>query len=241
MGSHLTKSELALLNYSFERYAKRPVQERRYVETSLGRAIQAGIPAWPAWTSLAILSVLFASIGGQRFLYPNLRLDLAVDIFTPMFIAAAAPLTVYFVKPPLVRLLLTPSTDFSGAFLTLVAALGLVWALTAIGEIIHGNYYTPPGFLIVVFYAGGAIAPFLEEMLFRELIPGVIGRAPNYAGHLISAVFFALSHLPDRILVFILYVTAGLILSALRLQTGKIIFPYFAHASANVILLSMYL
>ncbi|PKL29947.1 MAG: CPBP family intramembrane metalloprotease domain-containing protein, partial [Spirochaetae bacterium HGW-Spirochaetae-10] len=81
---------------------------------------------------------------------------------------------------------------------------------------------------------GALLAPLLEEIFFRELLPGSVGRSPHFAGHLGSAVLFAVLHLPVDGWQFLYYLMAAATLSLLRILSGNLLWPIAVHSAANI-------
>lgn len=82
---------------------------------------------------------------------------------------------------------------------------------------------------------------FAEELLFRGLIAGSLGRRLPLAGaNLLQAAIFLLPHLlilrvvPEAWPVLILIFAGSLFLGWLRIRSGSILGPWLVHAVANV-------
>lgn len=79
------------------------------------------------------------------------------------------------------------------------------------------------------------VAPFLEELFFRHIVFKVLGKLNHFIVVILSSFLWAVLHLSDFILVFIMLLFLGGILGMSRIVSGTLIYPVFLHALNNAI------
>ena len=233
----MTLEELRHLNDAYRAYREEAPATRRLVESETRRLAnlrQSVVPTYLFFAGIAFFSLLLLL---HFRTYPDMHSFLRYQIFTPLMLAVVSPLACYFVPPYRLRLLFRIDISQESAVIVFLFALGLLWTLFAIGDAQGGEAMKLSGLNLWVLVVGAALAPFLEEVAFREVLPGMFGRAPHYTGHLIAATVFAAAHIPGSWWMFFLYLTAALFLAAVRLQTEGLLYPLVVHAFANVSIL----
>ncbi len=233
----LTLDEIRALNESFRAYRATPPAERRRIEMETRRLAEVrhgGLPAVFFTIGMLAFAVLFLL---HLELAPNVGLLVRYQVFTPLFFGAVSPLACYLIPAYRLRNLFNIEIDPQSAAITFLALLGLIWTLVFIGLAETGPRFTATGLTLLILCAGAATAPLLEEIGFREVLPGMVGRPPHYPGHLLSGLGFAAAHVPSSLEMFALYLIAALFLSTVRLQTEGLLFPVLVHGLANVTIL----
>ncbi|MCE9597010.1 MAG: CPBP family intramembrane metalloprotease [Spirochaetia bacterium] len=228
---YLRLADLQELNAAFDSYKKKSQSDRRLIEEALSREISRERRALPA-----LLSILACMIGVLLwFIYPDrLPEHTRLALFAPMLLGGLAPLALYFVPPHRLRALFRLPDQGESFVVFVCVTLALIWLISLIGMedfigVIHQDRLT-----LLILLLGAGLAPLLEEILFRELLPGLVGRSPYFAGHAASVLVFALAHFPSSGSMLCYYVLAGGFLSVLRIQTGGLLLPLAAHAIANI-------
>ena len=190
---------------------------------------------WPAilFSANMVIFILFLIL--QSVFHPGIRMTAKMELFSPLLIGAFSPLAAYLISPFRFHLLFRSSITFEKWTVSFVTFMALLWTIVyiRIEDTIPGGSMSALPLAILTIAA--VSAPFAEEILFREAFPSLFGNYPHYAGHLISAVFFAASHLPASLYMGFLYLLAALFLSVLRMNTESLLYPFIAHALANVI------
>ena len=230
----LNGAEIEQLNRALRSYLKAGRAERLLTERELLARLRTRQSTWPAFLSFA-LGVLFFGLIVLHFVQrPGLPLWIRAELFTPLFVAALAPLSLYLLAPYRSRELFRPTFNWEKTAAAGLASLGLLWILFEIR--VDGGIaflFRPDSLSWTILFLGGLIGPVAEEVVFRELLPSLFGGAPHYAGHFASALLFAAAHVPDSPTMFFLHVLAALILSGLRLNTDGLFWPTVVHATAN--------
>ncbi len=233
----LDRVELERLAAAVREYPRAAEQSRGAAVSDLRSLLGERRARWPLAVSAAF-AVLFGILFPVHVLWkPGFPMDLRILLFQPLFLAIFAPLSLYLLSPIRLRSLFAAGPRFSTALMTLLVFLFLLWALAFIGvEQRKGGAVASLDVLATIIFVVGAVAaPLLEEVLFRELFPGLFGRL-LYVGHLFSAALFAVAHLslgPWSVNMFLWYLFAGLALSALRIYSEGLLAPFVAHALAN--------
>ncbi|MBL8021979.1 MAG: CPBP family intramembrane metalloprotease [Leptospirales bacterium] len=228
---YLRLQELQDLNTAFDSYKKKNQTDRRRIEEALRRDIsreRRGLPA--------LLSILLLVSGTVLWvIYPTrLPEHTRLVLFAPLLLGALSPLALYFLPPHRIRALFH-LPDRPESFLVFVGAtLALIWLVSLIGMedfsgVIHQDRLT-----LFILVLGAGLAPLLEEVLFRELLPGLAGKSPHFIGHCASVLLFALAHFPSSGTMLAYYILSGGFLSLLRIQTGGLLLPLAAHSIANI-------
>lgn len=236
---YLSRAELEALNRALASYRARSREERRKRELELHMMIAGRAPRWPMLLTISGAVAFGALFLLHMLLVPRVSMTLRLELFNVFFLAAVAPLTLYLLRPYRLRQLFHWRVGADSIAATFFVFLGLLWALFFVGLEQRSSYvvFRPDVFSLLILCVGALGAPLLEETLFRELIPGILGRAPHYAGHALSATLFALAHLPGGVVsweVFVWNLTAGLLLSALRIHSDRLLYPLIAHSGANL-------
>lgn len=95
----------------------------------------------------------------------------------------------------------------------------------------------PPGVIVVVL---GVVGPIVEEMVFRQLFIGLIGRiAPTWAAVAVSSVLFGILHMSSfalsEVLGVIPHVFFGLAMGVLYVRTDRnLLYPATLHSLNNL-------
>ncbi len=239
IAKHLTLEELERLNHAWKIFQKLPRADRLRIERQVHRATANKNSPWPMALSLAvgILSVGLMLIHTAQV--PLMAWSNRSLLFAPLLLATIAPLTLYLLPRYRLSALFLPRFDPQSLIAAVLCYVGLIWILFFIGEEQTGGQ----GFVrldtlsLLVYSVGAFFAPLLEEIVYREFLPSIDGRPPHYIGHFIGALLFAASHLPDTPELFVLNLSAALLLSGVRLFSGGLLWCYLAHAAANVTVL----
>lgn len=243
IATHLSTETLKRLNVAFEHYINLSSEQKKNV----GRIIQKetgishGSTAMTAFVlSLLITGALFA---GHMVLGPMMSIQLRISVFTPLVFGVISLLVIQMIPPYRLRQLFDPRPDeFPTLFFAGIGFLGLLWTIYSIQlETDLRFMYRPDGLTLAIILAGAATGPVLEELLFREIFPGMLGKPPHYVGHLISAILFAAGHLPDTPVMALLYFISALILSSVRWLTDGLFYPVVLHSMANVVIVLVFL
>jgi len=232
IAAHLSLEDIEKLNAAFDAYKKRSLAERRKIEEALRSDSRRTASAWPA-----LLSAILTAIGTSFWIFYPERVPDAIRtaLFTPVMLGALAPISLYLIPGYRLRILFRWPGRIESYAIFAGVTLALIWLVSLIGMeeiagIVRQNRVT-----LIVLALGAGSAPLLEEVLFRELIPSLVGDSPHLVGHTISVLVFAAAHLPSSPYMFFLYVLAGALLSVLRIQSTGLFLPLLAHCSANVI------
>ncbi len=237
VSAHLSLDELESLNDAYQDYRKHSPELRRRIENKTRLAARTGAPQFPALLCLLGFCILGAGMVLQLVTDPGMSINLRIQIFSPLFLGAVSPLALYFLPAYRIRFLFRFPKELPEVLYAVACFIGLLWTLTFIGRLDRSAVYHPSGWTLFFLCLGAASAPLLEEVLFRELLPSMIARPPHFFGHALSAALFSISHLPGDLETASLYVMSALFLSVLRIQTEGLLFPFLAHAAANVVVI----
>lgn len=230
----LTDKERRILDESYEEYSKTSAEHKKLTSRVLKAILSsrrphhaafAGITAMVAWMALLIYH-------GQSF--PQQEL-LRFYIFQPLLLAALAPFSIYFLDNLERKLYFRLDARPSSLFHAILAYTALTMLLASINADLP---YTGrmDDFHLSLLVLGVAGAPLFEEIAFRQWLPSRMGRDPHWAGHALSALIFTALHIPTTLdpELALYYYLCGATLSLLRIQTDSLLWPYLAHAAANV-------
>ena len=119
------------------------------------------------------------------------------------------------------------------------AAMSLIWGALSgalhlerlFPDTVSGKLFAQPLTIQIVLY--GLVSPLLEEMLFRWFLFNLTRKVmrDRFAAFAVSALF-ALWH--GNVIQMLYAFPAGLILQALRAQSGRMEEPVLCHMSANL-------
>lgn len=231
VSKYLGLEDMQTLNQSYMEYRELSVRERRALEIALLRATSRNQNVLPL-LFFGILSVLSLGLFLIFQAFSHTKSDIA-GVFAPLFLATLGPLALYMIpKYKLSNLFGFP--NMGSLVFAFFASLGLLWTLLFINSNDPAIGQRPDRITLLILAFGASLAPILEEICFREIIPSWFGREPHYIGHLISAILFSVSHLPRDPMGFGLYAIAGAFLSGVRLQSGGLILPIVVHGLANL-------
>ncbi|MBE7439800.1 MAG: CPBP family intramembrane metalloprotease [Spirochaetales bacterium] len=228
----LEVTQLQELNQAAADYRRLKAPAQKEIQRDLGQILSARHSPL-----LAILTFLLLLTTGAMFSYHSLHFSMSPltrwTLFTPWIFASLAPLALYFLPAYRARLLFRWQIDATGILTTFAMSIALIWTLAFIGMQDKGPVMKLTGIHFWILASGAVTAPLLEEILFRELIPGMVGRSPHFAGHILSALLFTALHLPSTLLMGWLYFMAAALLALIRIQTDGLLYPLLAHALAN--------
>lgn len=186
--------------------------------------------SWPAALSAGLFVLAAALFVAHAVLHPEQSFLFLLSLFGPLLIGCISPLTLYLL-PAYRRVGLFSPSGFLYAPPAFVALLWLLFLINTSTDIPIGRL---PFFELSILSLGALLAPLLEEIFFRELLPGSVGRSPHFAGHLGAAVLFAVLHLPVDGSQFVYYLMAAATLSLLRILSGNLLWPIAVHSAANI-------
>jgi membrane protease YdiL (CAAX protease family) len=232
----LSSAELQQLNAGLNAYRQMKPAARKELQIELLRFSRSQHGA--LWSAISLCCLLaWLAIFGYHSTQYELPALLRLDLFMPLLLAALSPLSIYFI--PVYRLKSIFSLRITAINLAITGscALALVWTLAFIGMEEKAPAMPLRGWHFMIVFAGAIFAPLLEEVFFRELLPGLVGSDPHFAGHFLAAVLFALAHFPSSTLMFLLYFMAAAFLSLIRLGTGSLGATVAAHSLANAAIL----
>lgn len=228
---YLRLQEIQALNQAFDSYKNKNQKDRRRVEEALRLDIsreRRGLPA--------IITLILLGLGILLwFIYPaKLPEHTRLALFAPLLLGALSPIALYFLPPHRLRSLFRLPTTPESFLIFVGVTLALIWLVSLIGMeeftgVIHQDHLT-----LAILLLGAGLAPLLEEILFRELLPGLAGKSPHFVGHCASVLLFALAHFPSGGTMLFYYILSGGFLSVLRIQTGGLLLPLAAHSIANI-------
>lgn len=186
--------------------------------------------SWPAALSAGLFVLAAALFVAHAVLRPEQPFLYLLSLFGPLLIGCISPLMLYLL-PAYRRVGLFSPSGFLYAPPAFVALLWLLFLINTSSDIPIARL---PFFELSILSLGALLAPLLEEIFFRELLPGSVGRSPHFAGHLGSAVLFAVLHLPVDGWQFLYYLMAAATLSLLRILSGNLLWPIAVHSAANI-------
>jgi len=232
IGSHLVKAERERLDAGFDRYRALSRPARVGMERWLLGQFRR--PVWPVYLFGIGLVAFVAVFSIHTAMFPQLLFFRRAELFSPLMSGLFSFLFLLLLAPHRLRILFRLPLRFEEWGLTLLVFIGLIWIIASIR--LEETLFTLriDRFSTVILFTGVVTAPLLEEIFFREMLPSVFGPPDSLIpGHLISALLFGLAHLPTGGTMALLYGMAALLLSTLRINTGRLSFPYLAHAAAN--------
>ncbi len=234
---HLSLRELESLNQAWKDHRFRSQKERIETERTLQKSLH---PRYPVF--LVLYGIALAAAGFLLFLihfirFPHFSWDLRMGIFSPLLLGMAAPLLAAVLPAWRLRILFRFRTGMESLIYLLPGFLGTLWIIAFIRMTEPSVIlWKPDGFSLFVLFLGAISAPLLEEIFFRELIPGLFGKSPHWLGHIISALLFSAAHIPSGAEMSVYYFLSGLLLSVIRIGTGRLAYPFLLHSIANGIM-----
>lgn len=120
-----------------------------------------------------------------------------------------------------------------------VSALGYAIMVLTVGWLsVEADFPRPDAIMLVV---GALLAPFFEELLFRDVIYKIVEDVAesSFLAIAVGALFFALVHFQGdfHVIDLLIYTLAGAILGVIRWSTGKLFYPIIVHAGVNLTIL----
>ena len=234
LASELDLEELTRLNRSFSGYRKLESGRRRQIELELSRMIR---PAG-RYLPLALFGVgglIMTAVLTLHLLYqPGQSALLRLHIFLPLMMGVLAPLSLYFLSGIRQRLIFRPVFSFQIGGFALLTYLGLIWLLFFIGELEALPSVRTDHLTQLALCLGAISAPLMEEVVFRELVPEMMGGSHRLPGHFFAGIFFAVAHLPANGEMLVLYLIAAWLLGLLRLLSEGLFYPLLIHSAANL-------
>ena len=250
IANKLTGQELNRLNQAFDDWRKGSAQLRRQTSLTLHALLKADHPGWPAMLALGGFAICVLSFIVHSQLVPGMDAGLQIQLFGTLLMGVLAPLMFYFLSRPRRRLLMRPAFRLDWIALSFLVYLAGLWLMFHI-NVLDGNTRRLVGnpFSLVILFIAVATAPLLEELIFRELLPSLIGRDPYFIGQAISALVFAALHMTgtggltpeNRALMFLLYFIVSGLFAALRITTGSLLYGFIVHACINCMTLVLML
>lgn len=188
---------------------------------------------WVGWWVAILLVAAAAAVISFWREHPRWPVTTILSFAGPLLVAAWSPLSLRLLSPTkreaLFQVRFTP-----GLALTIVPSfVALLWLLFWVNDAAVPARLA--GIELVALLVAASLGPLLEEVVFREIIPAAPG--PNLApvGHAVSALLFALMHVPSSGSQFLYYLLAAATLSLLRMLSGGLFWPIVVHALANVV------
>jgi len=228
----LTTRELEDLNRAALDYRQLTGALAESIQRDLRRILSARPSPYLAILTLTLL-ILTGVVFGYHSVYFAMSPLTRWTLFTPWVFASLAPVALYFLPAYRLPVLFRWQLDATGLITTFTMTIALVWTLAFIGLEEKGLTMKLTGIQFFILATGAMAAPVLEEILFRELLPGMMGRAPHLVGHMVSALVFTALHLPSSMLMAWLYFMAAAFLALIRIQSEGLLYPVLAHAFAN--------
>ncbi|MEQ9362837.1 MAG: CPBP family intramembrane glutamic endopeptidase, partial [Leptospirales bacterium] len=230
----LTPEELKTAHQAFaDHYESRPKSERLAVDRSLRRYLSERHGPLPLLLTLGLGILAAALIVVHMIQVPQMSVATRGTLLTPLFLAVIAPLTLYLLRPYQMLTLFRPALSFRASGSAVAAFIVLIWTLYFL-DVAQGSHLRLDWFSQALLLAGAFGAPLLEEVVFRELVPGFFGREPHYFGHFIAMTAFAILHFPISAGMFALYFIAAFALAEVRIQSDGLLYGTLAHALANI-------
>lgn len=230
----LTPEEMDAAHQAFgNHYESRSKSERLTIDRSLRRSLSDKHSPIPLLLSLGLGIGAAVLIMIHMIQVPGMSLTTRSTLLTPLFLGVVAPLTLYLLRPYQLYLLFRPVLTFRATGTAVVTFVVLLWTLYFL-DVEQGSHLRLDWFSQILLLAGAFGAPLLEEIIFRELIPGFLGRPPHYFGHFVAMTAFALFHFPLSAAMFALYFIAAFALAEVRIQSDGLLYGTLAHAMANI-------
>jgi membrane protease YdiL (CAAX protease family) len=232
----LLTDELLELAEAAKAYNEAPSGEKAKAGQAVRKVLKTEHePVWPL-----ILSTLLSLITASLFLVftvtrPEQPFSYLLALFGPLLIGCFSPLMLYLIPSYRRAVIFLPSDFLSDLLYAAPAFVALLWLLFFINTASDIPIARIPLLELSILSVGALLAPLFEEIFFREILPGSIGRPPHFAGHLISAFLFTVLHLPASGWQFVYYLMAASALSLLRILTGRLFWPTAVHSLANVV------
>ena len=230
----LSNKEKQELDDQYQQYKRAAREEKKASSLQLQRILSRKRPLFPA--ALGILGTVawIALLIFHSAKYPQKEL-LRFYLFQPLLLAAFAPFSLYLLDNLERKLYFRLDARPSSLFVSLLGFTALTMLLASINQDLPFAR-SPDRFHLTLLVIGVAIAPLFEEIAFRQWLPSKIGLDPHWAGHAISALVFTVLHIPTTLdpEMATYYYLCGATLSLLRIQTDSLLWPFLAHAAANV-------
>ncbi|MBI38374.1 MAG: hypothetical protein CMF59_02150 [Leptospiraceae bacterium] len=231
----LTSEEKQSLNDHYQQYKKEDSSQKKSLARELRDLLGPRRPAYPAMLGIAgmiIWTVLLVYHGVE---YPDKKL-LRFYIFQPLLLAALAPFSIYLLSNVERRLYFRLDVRPESLLHSILAFTALTMLLASINQDWLPSSPRMDLFHLILWITGIGIAPLFEEIAFRQWLPSKIGRDPHWLGHATSALIFTAAHVPTTLdpEMAAYYWLCGFTLSALRIQTDSLLWPFLVHAAANV-------
>ena len=237
VASYLSNDEISSLNKGASSFLAASKSVQLQATRSLQKAL---MPAGrgPLWVLTAVLLTLTGFGFGLYIAIHSHRSFLdAIVLFGPLFIGCASPASFELIARYRLPVLFSWQSFQVGFLYAVPGFVSLVWLLFLINTETQLPYSRLPVFEMSVLVAGAMLAPVLEEVVFRELIPTAVGVSPHFLGHLCAALLFTVLHLPASVDQFVYYFLAASTLSLLRILSGGLIWPIVVHSLANLTIL----
>jgi membrane protease YdiL (CAAX protease family) len=233
----LRPDEIEALGPAYQnQYRNLPRARRRQIEQGLHRILRERHSPLPMLLSLVLAIIAVAALLFHFVQMPGMSVRTRSTLFTPLLLTVLAPLALYLLPRYRLYLLFRPVPRVRTIGSAVAAFVALLWVLYFI-DLEQGAHLRLDPFSLIILTLGAFGAPLLEELVFRELLPGLVGRPPHYAGHFLSMVAFALAHFPATATMFALYFIAACVLSEVRIRSDGLLYGFAAHALANITIL----
>ncbi len=233
VAGHLESEELTRLNSNYQEFKELKRAHRKSVEQLVLGETRMVHGYWPFWMSLA--SIIFA--GGLFVIHAGtsgtIPMILRLKLFVPLLLGTLSFLMLYLVPRYQWKGLFSFHMDWKEALALPVSLIGLLWILAYIQFDTKGFVYHPRGLDLIILLTGAMWAPLLEELVFRQIIPEMLGGADRYLPHALAVILFAVGHLPGTWEEALLYLIAGAFLALLRLLSDGLFYPLVIHSVAN--------
>ena len=231
----LTSEERTSLNDHYDKLGRESDATRRATALELRSLLSGPAARLPAYLGIAGMLAWCVLLIVHTTLYPNKEL-LRFYVFQPLLLAALAPFSLYLLSNLERKLFFRLDTRPSSLLHSILAFTALTMLLASINQDWLPGSPRMDAFHMSIWVIGIAFAPLFEEIAFRQWVPSKIGRDPHWLGHATSALIFTAAHVPTTLDLEMAayYWLCGFTLSALRIQTGSLLWPFLVHAAANV-------
>ncbi|MCB1308451.1 MAG: CPBP family intramembrane metalloprotease [Leptospiraceae bacterium] len=232
---YLTNSELQELNRGYRSYRRLSAHEKADIETAVAARTHLKRSSWPMICSMVGMILTGFLFIAHLITQPDIADTTRLALFQAPILGSLAPLTLYLLPPYRLRILFQPRASLETIIVMFFCTLGLIWTLVYIGfeDVLPAQSSRLDRFSFAILFLGAISAPLLEEIVFREFIPTLLGPAPHYAGHLLAIILFAIAHLPSTYTMFGLYLLAAGFLAVIRIQSETLFYCLLSHAIAN--------
>tara|TARA_B100001939_G_scaffold348213_1_gene374146 strand:+ start:1658 stop:2404 length:747 start_codon:yes stop_codon:yes gene_type:complete len=233
--SLLTSEEKDSLNDNYQQYEKESSAVKRSIARDLRSLLGSQRPTYPALIGMGAVLIWMGLLIYHGLEFPDKKL-LRFYIFQPLLLAALAPFSIYLLSNVERKLYFRLDTRPESLLHSILAFTALTMLLASINQDWLPGSPRMDAFHMSIWVIGIAFAPLFEEIAFRQWVPSKIGRDPHWLGHATSALIFTAAHVPTTLDLEMAayYWLCGFTLSALRIQTGSLLWPFLVHAAANV-------